>query len=184
MPMALPAQQVHLPLQSAPGGVVVGGGFVAPPPPVVMSAPPMVPDASTFLSSSVPPIPAPAPQPVAVVQAAAPPRTFALFGVEVADGAVLSQQYGEPNPIPAVRVINVTGPSSAAGLQPGDLISSIDGKQVASLTDFNAIVSSVPPRSEVKVVFERDGQLLGTDVQTEETTRAPMASIAPLGRAP
>ena len=61
----------------------------------------------------------------------------------------LSQQYGGPHPIPAVRVVSATGPSLAAGLQPGDLVSSIGGRQVASLADFNAIVSSVraPPPS-------------------------------------
>ena len=55
----------------------------------------------------------------------------------------LSQQYGESQPIPAVRVVNAFGPCAAAGIQAGDLISSINGGQVASIVDFNTIVSSV-----------------------------------------
>lgn len=100
-------------------------------------------------------------------------RRFAYFGVEVAEGVYLSKSYGEGHPIPAVRVVNTGGPCAAAGLKPGDLISSINGRQVGSLDDFNYIVSSVEPRTEVKIIFERDGKLLGTDVMTEETKREP-----------
>lgn len=98
---------------------------------------------------------------------------FAYFGVEVAEGAFLSKTYGEGRPIPAVRVVSVMGPCQEAGLQPGDLISSIKGRQVGTLEDFNAIVSSVAPHTEVKIIFERAGVLLGTDIVTEETKREP-----------
>eukprot|EP00668_Euglena_longa_P040655 GGOE01053535.1.p1 GENE.GGOE01053535.1~~GGOE01053535.1.p1 ORF type:complete len:682 (+),score=176.99 GGOE01053535.1:305-2047(+) len=112
-----------------------------------------------------------------VVQPAlvSPPKgyKFAYFGVEVAEGAFLSKNYGEPAPIPAVRVVNVGGPCKEAGLKPGDLISSILGRQVGTLDDFNAVVSSVAPHTEVKIIFERDGVLLGTDIVTEETKREP-----------
>lgn len=36
---------------------------------------------------------------------------------EVAEGAFLSKNYGEPAPIPAVRVVNVGGPCKDAGLK-------------------------------------------------------------------
>eukprot|EP00668_Euglena_longa_P011192 GGOE01013574.1.p1 GENE.GGOE01013574.1~~GGOE01013574.1.p1 ORF type:complete len:560 (-),score=118.56 GGOE01013574.1:204-1883(-) len=98
---------------------------------------------------------------------------FAYFGVEVAEGAFLSKIYGEPAPIPAVRVVNVSGPCKKAGLRPGDLVSSIKGRQVGSLSDFNAVVGSVAPNVEVKIIFERDGVLLGTDIITEQTRREP-----------
>lgn len=158
---------------------------------VVMSSPALVSQPVMYLSSSTAPgamttmYPLPSVPQTATTDATVPHRKFARFGVEVAEGAFLSQQYGEPNAIPAVRVVNVSGPCEAAGLQPGDLISSIDGKQVATLSDFNAIVSSVVPKSEVKVVFERAGELLGTDVLTEETTREPIrAQTTLLGRGP
>lgn len=100
-------------------------------------------------------------------------QRFAYFGVEVAEGAFLSKTYGEGRSIPAVRVVNVGGPCQEAGLQSGDLISSIKGCQVGTLEDFNAIVSAIAPHTEVKIIFERNGVLLGTDILTEETRREP-----------
>lgn len=111
-------------------------------------------------------------------------QRFAYFGVEVAEGAYLTKTYGESRPIPAVRVVNVGGPCQEAGLKPGDLISSIKGRQVGSLDDFNAVVSSVSPHAEVKIIFERDGVLLGTDIITEETKQQPgMPGRLPDGKA-
>lgn len=101
------------------------------------------------------------------------PHRYAYFGVEVAEGVYLTSNYGEGRAIPAVRVVNVGGPCAKAGLKPGDLISSINGRQVGSLDDFNAIVSSVEPNTEVKIIFERNERLLGTDVVTQETKREP-----------
>jgi archaellum component FlaC len=100
-------------------------------------------------------------------------QRFSYFGVEVAEGAYLSKNYGEPAPISAVRVVNVGGPCQEAGLRPGDLISSIQGRQVGSLDDFNSVVSGIAPHTDVKIIFERDGVLLGTDIVTEETKREP-----------
>lgn len=113
---------------------------------------------------------APLVSPVKSVKAG--PR-YAYFGVEVAEGVYLSKNYGERRPIPAVRIVNVGGPCKEAGLQPGDLISSIKGRQVGSLDDFNTVVASVAPHQEVKIIFERNGVLLGTDIVTEETKQAP-----------
>ena len=98
---------------------------------------------------------------------------YAYFGVEVSEGHYLKDTYGEGRAIPAVRVVNVGGPCAKAGLRPGDLVSSISGQEVSSLDDFNNIVSRVSPFTEVKMIFERDGRLLGTDVMTESTHKEP-----------
>jgi hypothetical protein len=49
-------------------------------------------------------------------------------------------------------------PAAKAGVEAGDVIRSMDGKQVQNLQDFTYVLRSLRPGDEVEVVVQRDGQ--------------------------
>lgn len=107
--------------------------------------------------------------------------------MEVAEGAFLSKSYGEPGPIPAVRVVNVSGPCKKAGLRPGDLVSSIKGRQVGSLNDFNTVVASVAPNCATAQSNHFWGSmklLLSPFGQTPSPKHPPYDVLPPVGSRP
>lgn len=53
-------------------------------------------------------------------------------------------------------------PLSGISFRHPPLSSPIQGRQVGSLDDFNSVVSGIAPHTDVKIIFERDGVLLGT----------------------
>ena len=57
-----------------------------------------------------------------------------------------------------VQVLTVTdGPASAAGIQPGDIILSVNNKPVENPNEFNALVKELPKSSTVPILVFRDG---------------------------
>jgi serine protease Do len=56
-------------------------------------------------------------------------------------------------------------PADLAGLEPGDLITSIDGNPVKGPTDLSARIAGHSPGDRVQLEIERDGQTLTVDVQ-------------------
>ena len=50
------------------------------------------------------------------------------------------------------------GPAAKAGLQPGDLITAVNGKSVTSVNQFVATVAAYPPGATVTLTYSRGGQ--------------------------
>ena len=76
-----------------------------------------------------------------------------LFGLNVSEPA-------DPLDSPGVTVKAVLpgSPAEAAGLKPGDILSSLDGRWTASVADTYAAASSVSPGRAVAAVVVRDGK--------------------------
>jgi S1-C subfamily serine protease len=55
-------------------------------------------------------------------------------------------------------------PAAAAGLMPGDVVTTVDGKRVMSLPDLQATLYTVEPGRNVQVVVERAGSVLNMSV--------------------
>lgn len=66
-------------------------------------------------------------------------------------------------------------PAAKAGLQPGDAIVSVDGRDVVHTRDLIDYVSSRPPGSSVKVELVRDGKKLERKIELED--RPEMAEL-------
>lgn len=77
-----------------------------------------------------------------------------LFTVYVADGETVARDGAE------IGTIEQSGPAFAAGLQPGDVVVSIDGAPVAGASDLGRIVQSNPPQSTLVFGVLRDGQAI------------------------
>jgi serine protease DegQ len=78
---------------------------------------------------------------------------------EIAQELGVSQTEG-------VAVLDVVdgGPASKAGLRPGDVITAVGGKQVASVEDFLAVLRPHKPGDTVTVTFLRGDASQSTDV--------------------
>ena len=80
------------------------------------------------------------------------------MGVRIAQGV----QGGQP---PLVK----GGPAERAGLRPGDIITTFDGKPVASPTDLLAMIRSRAPGDKVKITYQRGGKESTVEVTLGET---------------
>jgi S1-C subfamily serine protease len=79
------------------------------------------------------------------------PQIAARFGLEDEQGALVVQ-------VPA------DGPADRAGLEPGDLVTSIDGEEVRSVEDFLGFIRRSEPGDEVEVEVLRDGDEMTIEV--------------------
>lgn len=61
-------------------------------------------------------------------------------------------------------------PAAIAGLQPGDVVTHIDGKPVSSGTQLRNFVASVKPGTTVQMTVSRDGKKLEVSVNLQERT--------------
>ena len=57
----------------------------------------------------------------------------------------------------AVAEVTPGGPGAAAGLQPGDVITKIDGKAVSGNEDIGAVVDARKPGDKLRVQVDRGG---------------------------
>jgi len=71
--------------------------------------------------------------------------------------AAVGRIYGFSSGV-LVASVTPNGPSAAAGIQPGDIIVSVDGKTVKTGDDLVAEVSSRSPGSSAKIGYMRDGK--------------------------
>eukprot|EP00667_Euglena_gracilis_P007403 EG_transcript_7478 len=107
-------------------------------------------------------------------------RERPFFGLELADGIKYSKdQYDTSDAFGAVKVVTAVGPGELAGLQPGDLITSMNGFPVETLQDFNRAVLQVWAGDVVSVNFDRDDRSYHTVLRTELTTGKPHLQPAP-----
>jgi S1-C subfamily serine protease len=81
------------------------------------------------------------------------------LGVETTDPT-------DPNAPPGAEVKTVTpgGPADGAGIDPGDIITEIDGQAVNGSDDVSRIVNSKAPGDDVKIRVDRTGQDVTLDV--------------------
>jgi serine protease Do len=68
-----------------------------------------------------------------------------------------------------VRSVWPTSPAAKAGLAPGDLVVSLDGRPVESREDFDTILASVEPGRPLALRYRRAGADLATRVTAERT---------------
>jgi hypothetical protein len=74
------------------------------------------------------------------------------------------------HPGPGVKVAGVTpgSPAEKAGVKEGDVILRVDGREVANLSAFSAILKELKPGQTVKAVVERAGERLTFEVTVVE----------------
>lgn len=89
-----------------------------------------------------------------VVPAALTPQIAAQFDLDEEQGVLVAEAEDE-------------GPASDAGLEPGDLITGIDGEEISAVEDFLGFLRRSEPGDEVEVEIVRDG-----DEQTVDVTLA------------
>jgi len=121
------------------------------------------------------------------------------MGLEVAPiTPVTAQQFATPAGLQGVVVTEVEGRAQAAGLQAGDVVVAINGRQITDLPSFTTVTANgLLPRGNVQVL--RSGRLVETVLETATppvstvpqtmvpaatqpvpVTQAPMAPMAPL----
>ena len=88
------------------------------------------------------------------------------FGLERAEGAL-------------VGGVETGGPAARAGVEPGDVIISFDGRAVVTSNELPRIVSSVQPGVEVDMVVVREGMRMPLRVTLGEWEDAPHARGTP-----
>jgi regulator of sigma E protease len=69
---------------------------------------------------------------------------------------------------PILGVVEAGGPAANAGLRPGDLVTSVDGKPVHSFNEFASYVRARPAQ-ELLVAVRRDGAEFTRRIRTEKT---------------
>ena len=72
---------------------------------------------------------------------------------EIAESMSLGSEKGA-----LVAQVQPDSPAKAAGIQSGDVIKSVDGKEVASIRDLTRIISATKPGTSVKLGVWRDGK--------------------------
>jgi len=104
-----------------------------------------------------------------------------LLGVEIQPWTPdLLRQFGRRQP-DGVLVAVVTNGSSAAeaGIRPGDVIESYDGKPIPNLSELRRFVFNTPPGQRAKVEIERRGKKMGLDAVIRVPGVQPVAAMNP-----
>ncbi len=98
----------------------------------------------------------------AIVVAAGPVANFILAAVLF---AVLFATAGRPMSVPVIGEVLPDSAALAAGLQPGDRVTSIDGTVVNRFEDLQRIIAGAPDK-DVRITLERNGQDLAMTAHT------------------
>ncbi|MDW3216648.1 MAG: M50 family metallopeptidase [Ilumatobacteraceae bacterium] len=77
-----------------------------------------------------------------------------LFVVYVADGEVVERDGAE------IGIVQEAGPAAVAGLEPGDVVLSIDGEEVGGSADLGRLVQANEPGTSLAFDVLREGQAL------------------------
>jgi len=77
-----------------------------------------------------------------------------------------------------IRAVVDGQPAANAGLQPGDVVTSIDGKAVSSGTQMRNIVASKVPGSTISLTVNRAGEIKQMQVKLQERTKESLAAMS------
>jgi serine protease DegQ len=58
-----------------------------------------------------------------------------------------------------------SGPADRAGIKPGDVLKSIDGKNISDITELLNKIAQITPGNKVKAVINRKGKDLDLEIQ-------------------
>lgn len=89
------------------------------------------------------------------VTATLTPEEARRRGHEVVDGALVVRVFAD-------------SPASAAGLQPGDIITAVGGRPIDSREAFSTLTATLTPGSTVEVSYEREGQKRRVQLRAED----------------
>lgn len=89
----------------------------------------------------------------------------ALFGLTVAEPA--ADEVGDGDGV-TIGAVAPGSPAEAAGLKPGDLLTTLDGRWTTSSVDVYFASSTIPAGRPVEAVVRRDGKLLTLTVTPAE----------------
>jgi serine protease Do len=91
--------------------------------------------------------------------------TRGSIGIQFREGlsSAVNRVYGFKNGV-LVQEVQPSGPADKAGLKPGDIITSIDGRQVKDGDDLVNEIASRKPGSTIRLGFLRDGKPNDTTV--------------------
>jgi len=108
--------------------------------------------------------------------------TRGRLGVTIQDlNAALASSFGLDRPTGAlVSSVEPSGAGARAGLEPGDVILKLDGKDVARSEDLPPMVADLAPGTRAKLGVWRHGAMRDVEVTVGE---APAAKVASAGRA-
>ncbi len=86
---------------------------------------------------------------------ATPPAPGSTTGRRVTIGTLPDFEFAGPG----VKVVSITpgSPAEKAGLQPGDVLMQLDGKPIADLRGYSALLQEYAPGQAVKLVVRRNG---------------------------
>jgi len=85
----------------------------------------------------------------------------------------IAESLGKGTPHGAlVASITPSGPAEKAGLQPGDIITGFDGKNISEMRELPRIVAETSIGSKVKLTYWRDGKSNATTVEVGELEKA------------
>ncbi len=80
-----------------------------------------------------------------------------------------------------VQIVGAGTPAAKAGIKPGDVIKSIDGKEVTDAESLDEIMSNTKPKKRVEIVVSRDGK---DELLKATLRRRPLEVIRPEGDDP
>jgi regulator of sigma E protease len=82
--------------------------------------------------------------------------------------------------IPSIDSVEPNSPAAAAGLQPGDVIRSIDGRRISDFQGLQRVISAAPNRT-LNIVTERDGQEVSMQLTPRPREDNPQAGSIGVG---
>src|SRR5208282_3417381 len=79
----------------------------------------------------------------------------------------VAEQVHLPSDTKGVIIVDVTpadGPAAKAGIQRGDVILKVNGKEIGSRDELRLTIAEMPPGSKVSIDLSRDGKPVGVEV--------------------
>ena len=92
------------------------------------------------------------------------PRMIQDFNLKVQSGAMVGSVLEDQ-------------PASRAGLQPGDVVTKMDGRLITTGTQLRNYIASRPPGSVIKMEINRGGKAMKVDVNLQERTESALAGF-------
>jgi S1-C subfamily serine protease len=95
----------------------------------------------------------------------APSEPAVRFGLKIADAAAAAPQLGV-TPVPGAIIGDVSPGAlgEKAGLKPGDIVTEISGRKIASAGDMESVLAGLKPGDIVTILFLRSGQTRKSEI--------------------